>query len=225
MDSGLRRNDEKGQQGKSQMDWFGNKQNGNEAEAKLPYGARLRGAVTFDDLLGKLDAKAFNFDWPTSPQTIEAIGDIDLGVGNRLYRLYLTDDAFLQIATVNGEPGDVNLFVYAESINPSSKDAFERWCTAGRLPDYTLGDFSYRRVWGDGEGMAQPVPLEERVYKKNLTTSEYDLTLYSMLYSRELPGMDRNELLLVAGEDSGPEDFVISQAVGIPLSTAEFDIT
>jgi len=50
------------------MDWFGNKQNGNEAEAKLPYGARLRGAVTFDDLLGKLDAKAFNFDWPTSPR-------------------------------------------------------------------------------------------------------------------------------------------------------------
>ena len=114
--------------------------------------------------------------------------------------------------------------VYAESINPASKDAFERWCTAGRLPDYTLGEASYRRVWGDGEGMAQPVPLEGRVYKKNLDTSEYDLTLYSMLYSRELPGMDRNELLLVAGEDSGPEDFVISQAVGIALSTAEFEI-
>ena len=207
------------------MEWFGSKSNGTSSEIALPYGARLRGAVRFDDLLGKLGADAFNFDWPTSPQTIEAIGDIDLGAGNRLYRLYLTDDAFVQIATVNGAPGDVNLFVYAESINPSSKDAFERWCTAGRLPDYTLGDASYRRVWGEGEGMAQPVPLEERVYKKNLATSEYDLTLYSMLYSRELPGMDRNELLLVAGEDSGPEDFVISQAVGIPLSTAEFEIT
>jgi len=206
------------------MEWFGNKSNDASA-AKLPYGARLRGAVTFDDLTGKLGASAFNFDWPESPQTIEAIGDIDLGAGNRLYRLYLTDDAFLQIATVNGEPGDVNLFVYAESINPASKDAFERWCTAGRLPDYTLGEASYRRVWGEGEGMAPPVPLEESVYKKNLTTADYDLTLYSMLYSRELPGMDRNELLLVAGEDSGPTDFVISQAVGIPLSTAEFEIT
>jgi len=206
------------------MEWFSNKSN-DAAAAKLPYGARLRGAVTFDDLTGKLGADAFNFDWPESPQTIEAIGDIDLGAGNRLYRLYLTDDAFLQIATVNGEPGDVNLFVYAESINPASKDAFERWCTAGRLPDYTLGEASYRRVWGEGEGMAPPVPLEESVYKKNLTTADYDLTLNSMLYSRELPGMDRNELLLVAGEDSGPTDFVISQAVGIPLSTAEFEIT
>lgn len=205
------------------MEWFGN--NGAKPGIALPYGARLHGAVRFDDLLGKLGADAFNFDWPTSPQTIEAIGDIDLGTGSRLYRLYLTDDAFLQIATSNGEPGDVNLFVYAESINPSSKDAFERWVTSGRLPDYTLGDCSYRRIWGEGEGMAQPVPLEERVYKKDLATSEYDLTLYSMLYSRELPAMERSELLLVAGEDSGPEDFVISQAVGIPLSTAEFEIT
>ncbi|MBN8885591.1 MAG: DUF2491 family protein [Rudaea sp.] len=207
------------------MDWFGNKQNGAKPGTTLPYGARLRGAVSFDDLLAKLGADAFNFDWPSSPQTIEAIGDIDLGAGSRLYRLYLTDDAFLQIATVDGAPGDVNLFVYAESINPSSKDAFERWVTSGRLPDYTLGERSYTRVWGEGEGMAQPVPLEERIYKKDLDTPEYDLTLYSMLYSRELPGMQRNELLLVAGEDSGPEDFVISQAVGIALSTAEFEIT
>jgi hypothetical protein len=205
------------------MDWFGN--NGAKAASTLPYGARLHGAVSFDDLLGKLGAKAFNFDWPSSPQTIEAIGDIDLGAGSRLYRLYLTDDAFLQIASTNGEAGDVNLFVYAESINPASKDAFERWVTAGRLPDYTLGDYSYRRVWGEGDGMAQPVPLEEHVYKKSLGTSEYDLTLYSMLYSRELAEMGRSELLLVAGEDSGPEDFVISQAVGIALSTAEFEIT
>lgn len=206
------------------MEWFGKKTDDASAP-KLPYGARLRGAVTFDDLTGKLGASAFNFDWPESPQTIEAIGDIDLGAGNRLYRLYLTDDAFLQIATVNGEPGDTNLFVYVESINPASKDAFERWCTAGRLPEYTLGDCAYRRVWGEGAGMAPPVPLEESVYKQNPTTADCTLTLYSMLYSRELPDMDRNELLLVAGEDSGPADFVISQAVGIPLSTAEFDIT
>jgi hypothetical protein len=207
------------------MDWFGNKSQAGASASMLPYGARLRGAVQFDDLLARLGAAAFNFDWPSSPQTIEAIGDIDLGAGNRLYRLYLTDDAFVQIATSNGEPGDVNLFVYAESINPSTKAAFERWCTAGRLPEYTLGDRTYTRVWGEGEGMVAPVPLEERIYKKDLVTPEYDLTLYSMLYSREIADMQRNELLLVAGEDSGPDDFVISQAVGIALSTAEFDIT
>ena len=106
------------------MDWFGNKQSGDKAEAKLPYGARLRGAVSFDELLGKLDAGVFNFDWPTSPQTIEAIGDIDLGAGNRLYRLYLTDDAFLQIASTNGSVGDTTLFVYVDSTNPANQAAF-----------------------------------------------------------------------------------------------------
>ncbi len=69
------------------------------------------------------------------------------------------------------------------------------------------------------------MPLEERVYKKDLTSYEYDLTLYTMLYSREVEGFDREEMLLVTGEDSGPNDYVVSQAVGIPLTTAEFEIT
>ncbi len=206
------------------MAWFGIGEK-KDAGALLPYGARLRAAVRFDDLIYKLNGQSLGFEWPESPQIIEAIGDIDLGEGNRLYRLYLTDDAFLQIATSNGQAGDVNLFVYAESINPSTKADFERWVTAGAPVDYRLGNYTYARVWGDGEATTQRVPLEERVYKKDLQTHEYDLTVYSMLYQREVPNFDRNEMLLVAGEDSGPDDFVISQAVGIPLSTADFEIT
>jgi len=206
------------------MAWFGIGQK-QDTNTPLPYGARLRAAVKFDDLLYKLNGQALGFEWPESPQIIEAIGDIDLGEGSRLYRLYLTDDSYLQIATANGQPGDVNLFVYAESINPSTKAEFERWVTAGAPTEYRLGNYTYSRVWGDGEAITQRVPLEERVYKKDLHTHEYDLTIYSMLYSREVPNFDRNEMLFVAGEDSGPNDFVISQAVGIPLSTADFEIT
>ncbi|MEP6938499.1 MAG: DUF2491 family protein [Rudaea sp.] len=205
------------------MAWFGSGKQ--EEKTVLPYGARLRAAVKFDDLIHKLNADAFGFDWPESPQIIEAIGDINLGEGSRLYRLYLTDDAFLQIATSNGQPGEVNLFVYAESINPSTKSDFEHWVTTGAPVDYKLGQYAYARVWGEGEETIQRVPLEERVYKKDLQTHEYDLTVYTMLYSRVVPSLERNEMLLVAGEDSGPDDFVISQAVGIPLSTAEFEIT
>jgi hypothetical protein len=205
------------------MAWFGMGQK-QESNA-LPYGARLQAAVKFDDLIYKLNAQSLGFEWPESPQIIEAIGDINLGEGSRLYRLYLTDDAFLQIATANGQPGDVNLFVYAESINPSTKYDFEKWAEAGAPTEYRLGKYTYTRVWGDGEDTTQRVPLEERVYKKDLQTPEYDLTIYSMLYQREVPNFDRSEMLLVAGEDSGPDDFVISQAVGIPLSTADFEIT
>ena len=206
------------------MAWFGIGEK-KDSGSLLPYGARLRAAVHFDDLIYKINGESLGFDWPASPQIIEAIGDIDLGEGNRLYRLYLTDDAFLQIATSNGQAGEVNLFVYAESINPSTKADFERWVTAGAPVDYRLGNYAYARVWGDGEATTQRVPLEERVYKKDLQTHEYDLTVYSMLYQREVPNFDRYEMLLVAGEDSGPNDFVISQAVGIPLSTADFEIT
>ena len=181
--------------------------------------------MSFDDLVYKLNGDKLGFDWPASPQIIEAVGDIDLGEGNRLYRLYLTDDAFIQIATANGQPGDVNLFVYGESINPSTSSEFERWCSGGAPAKYRLANYEYDRVWGDGGATTQRVPLEERVYKKDLVTHEYDLTIYSMLYQREVDGFDRNEMLLVAGEDSGPNDYVISQAVGIALSTAEFEIT
>jgi len=54
---------------------------------------------------------------------------------------------------------------------------------------------------------------------------DYDLTLYSMLYEREVPGVERNELLLVAAEDSGPDTFCISFALGVPLTSADFEIT
>ncbi|TLY52238.1 MAG: DUF2491 family protein [Gammaproteobacteria bacterium] len=205
------------------MQWFGSGKTQSDS-ANLPYGARLRAAVRFDDLTYKLYADKFGFDWPQSPQIVEAIGDIDLGEGNRLYRLYLTDDAFIQIATANGQAGDVNLFVYAESINPSNQADFERWCSSGAPARYRVGDYEYARVWGEGP-TTQRVPLEERVYKKDLVTHEYDLTLYTMLYSREVEGFDRDEMLLVAGEDSGPNDYVVSQAIGIPLTTAEFEIT
>ena len=205
------------------MAWFGMGQK--QEPNALPFGARIRAAVKFDDLIYKLNAQSLGFEWPESPQIIEAIGDINLGEGSRLYRLYLTDDAFLQIATANGQPGDVNLFVYGESINPSTKYEFEKWVESGAPAEYRLGNYTYTRVWGDGEDTTQRVPLEERVYKKDLQTHEYDLTVYTMLYQRDVPNFDRSEMLLVAGEDSGPDDFVISQAVGIPLSTADFEIT
>lgn len=205
------------------------------APGAFPLGARLKGAVTIDALPFRLAGQAFGFECPSGPQIIEAIGVIDLGEGSQLHRLYLTDDAFLQIASTGApgserDVGDVALFVYVDSVHPANQAAFRQWVQQGSLlgaATYTLAGREYRRVWGEGpeQRWAPPVVFDEDVYKSSAGAKEYDLTLYSMLYEREPEGADRNELLLVAAEDSGPNQYVVSLALGVPLTTAEFEIT
>lgn len=217
------------------MNWF--ERNGKpkpDANA-FPLGARLKGAVTIDALPFRLAGEAFGFDCPSGTQIIEAVGVVDLGEGSQLHRLYLTDDAFLQIAT-NGEPGsersvgDVALFVYVDSIHPADQAAFRRWVQQGSLlgaATYSLANREYHRVWGEGpdQRWAPPIVFDENVHKTSAELKDYDLTLYSMLYERTPEGADRSELLLVAAEDSGPNQYVVSLALGVPLTTAEFEIT
>ncbi|MEP7042597.1 MAG: DUF2491 family protein [Dokdonella sp.] len=216
------------------MSWF-DRFNKPEAGSIFPLGARLKGAVLIDAMPFKLAGDAFAFTCPQGPQIIEAIGVIDLGEGSRLHRLYLTDDAFLQIPTTGSSDtdrsvGDISLFVYLDSINPANQSAFRRWVEPGSLlgaATYTVADHEYRRVWGEGPDQAwtPPVPIDEDVYKSSANSKEYDLSLYSMLYERTVEGADRNELLLVAAEDSGPNEFCISLALGVPLTLADFEIT
>lgn len=46
-----------------------------------------------------------------------------------------------------------------------------------------------------------------------------------MLYSRDVPELQREEFLLVTGEDSGPNEFCVTYAVGIDVTVADLDIT
>jgi hypothetical protein len=215
------------------VSWF-NRDNKSKGPA-FPLGARLGGAVSIDSMPFRLAGDAFGFDCPGSPQIIEAIGVIDLGEGARLHRLYLSDDAFLQIPTSGGADdnrsvGDVSLFVYVDSISPANQAAFRDWVAPGSLlgaATYTHAGREYQRVWGEGAEVrwTPPVAFDENVYKRAADTHDYGLSLYSMLYEREVAAADRNELLLVAAEDSGPNTYCISIALGIPLGAADFEIT
>ena len=213
------------------MSWF-NRDKPSNTTSRFPLGARLGGAVVVDEMPFRLAGNAFAFECPSNPQIIEAIGEIDLGEGSRLHRLYLSDDAFLQIPTtgdVNGV-GDVSLFVYADSISPANQAAFRDWVAPGSLlgaATYAYAGREYRRVWGEGADVrwTPPVVFDENVYKRTADSSDYGLSLYSMLYEREIEGADRSELLLVAAEDSGPNTFCISIALGVPLGAADFEIT
>jgi hypothetical protein len=217
------------------VSWFDRNNNKPKDTAPFPLGARLGGAVSIDSMPFRLAGDAFGFECPQSPQIIEAIGAIDLGEGSRLHRLYLTDDAFVQIPTSgdadnNRSVGDVSLFVYVDSISPANQEAFRDWVAPGSLlgaATYTYAGREYRRVWGESADVrwTPPVAFDENVYKRTAESSDYGLSLYSMLYEREVEGADRNELLLVAAEDSGPNTFSISVALGVPLGAADFEIT
>ncbi len=215
--------------------WFDRTSASKDAPGAFPLGARLKGAVTIDALPFRLAGEAFGFECPGGTQIIEAIGVIDLGEGSQLHRLYLTDDAFLQIAST-GAPGsernvgDVALFVYVDSVHPANQAAFRQWVQQDSLlgaATYAVANREYHRVWGEGpdQRWAPPIVFDENVHKTSAGTKDYDLTLYSMLYERSPEGADRNELLLVAAEDSGPNQYVVSLALGVPLTTAEFEIT
>jgi hypothetical protein len=52
-----------------------------------------------------------------------------------------------------------------------------------------------------------------------------DLTNYTVVYGRPVPELDRDELLVVTAEDSGPNQFLVSYAVGLDLTEADLDIT
>jgi hypothetical protein len=66
---------------------------------------------------------------------------------------------------------------------------------------------------------------DEVLYRNQPPRRDDDLTHYAMLYSREVPELSRQELLLVSAEDSGPADFSITYSVGVDLTTADLDIT
>lgn len=193
----------------------------------LPLGLRLGAVVTFDHLPFKMLGNATLLELPTAPQTVEARGVVDLGEGLLLHRFYLTDDLFLQVALRGGRVEQIKLFQFFDTVTPGSRNALQAWLQPGsRLgaAHYEVGGKSFVRCWGEeGDDYAPPVAFEETVYKKE-EEADYDLTHYAMLYERDMPGTDRSESLLIAVEDSGPNDYCIVTSIGLDLSPADLEI-
>ena len=192
-----------------------------------PLNLRLGAVVTIDKLPFKMLGAATLLDLPDDPQTVEARGIIDLGEGIQLHRYYLTDDLFLQIAQRNSRVEQIKLFQFFDTLTPGSRASLETWLQPGsRLGAATFeaNGRVFQRCWGEpSDTYAPPVVFEETVYKEE-TQADYDLTHYAMLYERELPGSERSENLLIAVEDSGPNDFCIVTSIGLDISPADLEI-
>lgn len=209
---------------------FGAKSTGPAAPA-LPLGFRLGGAAAFDDVLFKAHPDAFGFTPPAGNQIIEALGTVDLGGGTHLYRMYLTDDAWIQVKTTSGAVDDIKLFVFSDTVNPTNAAAFRQWVEPGSQlgqPQIDVEGRRYTRVWGDTPAgqWAPPVVYDEKVTHPKGGEADFDLTHYSMLYQRELPQLPgRFEYLFVTAEDYGPDRFDVVYSLGTDVTTADLSIT
>lgn len=195
----------------------------------LPLGLRVHGRVRFDRTLYRVAPGAMTAELPEGDQDIAAYGHINLGDGYAMHRFYLEDDAFLQVLTCGEHVESVTAFVYHDTVNPPTKAAFQQFVTSN--PHLGADEIDYagrrwQRVTSPEAGSKiPPMAFDEILYRGNPPRRNDDLTNYTVVYGRAVPELDRQELLVVNGEDSGPNEFLVSYAVGIELTEADLDIT
>jgi hypothetical protein len=196
----------------------------------LPLGLRIGSRVQFDRTMYSVAPGAMTAELPAGYQGVPCYGHVDLGDGYALHRFYLDDDAFLQVSTVAGDVDGIQAFVFHETVNPPDKAAFQRFA----LEHAHLGDAGidyaghhWQRATPStaGEARVPAMVYDEVLYRHQPPRRDDDLTHYAMLYSRGVPELGRQELLLVSAEDSGPSDFSVTYSVGVELTIADFDIT
>lgn len=195
----------------------------------LPLGLRLGGRVQFDRTLYRVAPDAMTAELPEGHQGVACYGHIDLGDGYAMQRFYLEDDAYLQVMTCGGLIESIKGFVFLDTVNPPTKQAFQDF-VAGHAHlgahEIDYAGHRWRRVTSaDGGAKIPPMAFDEVLYRGTPPRRDDDLTHYAMVYGRDVPELHREEFLLVTGEDSGPNDFCVTYAVGIDLTEADLDIT
>jgi hypothetical protein len=194
----------------------------------FPLGLRVGGAVSIDALPFRVLGSELLFELPAGHQMVEARGYIDLGQGAVLHRFYLSDDAFVQVNTQAGVLEELKLFQFAETKHPNTRAALEAWLKEGSelgRDRLTLKGKEFFRVWGDQNARySPPIVFDEKVYKQNPLTADYEVTHFAMLYERSISGSERMEYLLVSVEDSGPNDFCVVFSLGVDISPADLEV-
>lgn len=195
----------------------------------LPLGLRVGGRVQFDRTMYQVAPDAMTAELPTGHQGIACYGHIDLGDGYAMHRFYLHDDAYLQVMTCGDAVESIKAFVFFDTVNPPTKAHFQQFVSGN--PHLGAQHIEYAgRQWtrvtsADAGPQIPPMAFDEVLYRGEPPVRDDDLTHYAMVYGRHVAELDREEFLLVTGEDSGPNDFCVTYAVGVDLTEADLDIT
>lgn len=196
----------------------------------LPLGLRIGGRIQFDRTLYRIAPGAMTEELPAGYQGVPCYGHVDLGDGYALHRFYLDDDAFLQVSTVGEDVEAIKGFVFHETVNPPTKDAFRSFVMESAHLGAAEIDYAgrqWQRVTNSTAGAARipAMAYDEVLYRHQPARRDGDLTHYAMLYSRDVTELAREEFLLVSAEDSGPNQFSVTYSVGVDLTIADIDIT
>lgn len=196
----------------------------------LPLGLRIGGRIQFDRTLYSIAPGAMTEELPAGYQGVPCYGHVNLGDGYALHRFYLDDDAFLQVSTVGDDVDVIKGFIFHETVNPPTKDAFRKFVMESDHLGAASIEYAGHRWWRVSNSTAgdERIPAmvyDEVLYRHEPARRDDDLTHYAMLYSRDVPELSREEFLLVSAEDSGPNEFSITYSVGMDLTTADIDIT
>lgn len=195
----------------------------------LPLGLRLGGRVQIDCTMYRVAPGAMTEELPEGHQGIECYGHIDLGDGYAMHRFYLEDDAYLQVMTCGELIESIKGFVFHDTVNPPTKAHFQQFVTGnphlGAQEIEYAGKRWYRVTSPEGGAHIPPMAFDEVLYRGTPPRRDDDLTHYAMVYGRGVPELQREEFLLVTGEDSGPNEFCVTYAVGVDLTEADLDIT
>lgn len=196
----------------------------------LPLGLRMGSRIRFDRTMYQVAPDAMTAELPDGHQGVECIGHIRLGNGAELHRFYVEDDAYVQVLETGDTVEAMQAFVFHQTVNPPSKAAFQQFVTThAHLGDYEIEYAGKRwtRVTSAEAGNVHipPMAFDETLYRGRPPRKDDDLTHYACVYTRHVPELDRDELLLVTGEDYGPAEFAITYAIGLDITEADLDIT
>jgi hypothetical protein len=205
------------------------------SSSQYPLNVDINRFIAIDQVTLDLIRDKTKFLVPTlNEQQISAIGQIDLGQGMTLYRIYLDDGVtWIQFACSGGITLDsideVSVFSYNNNEIPTTDAQLSRLVgpsSAVGLPTYSYDNATYERVWGSEEGQTELVPYTEFV--RNEQGEEYEVQHSAMLYSRNLENTKRNELVVISVEEcegeNGNRDISVTTSVGVTLQTTDLFI-
>lgn len=197
---------------------------------ELPLALRIGAMITFDRTRYLAAPDAVVEQLPDGYQEVQCYGYADLGDCHLLHRFYLADDAYLQVLTVGGVVDAVQAYVYTEQVDPADQAAFRKFVESGDHLWATEIEYGGRRwkrlnMTESGSDRQPPLAMDENLFRGEPPRKSDDLTNYVTLYSRQVPELGIEELLLVTAEDSGANEFLVSYAVGMDLGASDFEIT
>ena len=182
--------------------WF-TKEQPETPKAPEIMGLYLGGSFELDALKLRLIEPELTIEGAADKHLIQAVGEIHLDTGGKIFRYYTDDDAFLQVILDGGDDEshitDVKLWYFYDTQTVGTDKQWQRLIKQEiSTPNYQLANTQFSRVWNAVGEESPPVAMTEKTYELDADVSETDQ--FVMLYERNLND-GATECLMVCGEE------------------------